>query len=116
VKTRLVKWGNSVGLRIPKAFTEAAKPRPGDPLEMAVEGSGPVRIRKKKDKKLGQLLRGITPGNLHGEIDWGKPPDRTALPYLKFSDKCRSHNLTQVSATARLASACKHRRGNFLSS
>ncbi len=74
MKTQLAKWGNSMAVRIPKAIAEAARLRPGDHLEMAVEDSGTLRIRKKKGKqKLSQLVRGITPENLHGESDWGAP-------------------------------------------
>jgi antitoxin MazE len=74
VKTQLAKWGNSMAVRIPKAIVEAAGLRPGDHLEMAVEGSGTLRIRKKKAKqKVSQLVRRITPDNLHHETDWGAP-------------------------------------------
>ena len=74
VKTQLAKWGNSMAVRIPKAVAEAARLRPGDQLEMAVEDSGTLRIRKKKGKqKLSQLIRGISATNLHGESDWGAP-------------------------------------------
>jgi antitoxin MazE len=71
VKTQLAKWGNSMAVRIPKSVAEAAKLRPGDHLELAVEGSGVVTIRKKKGTPtLKELLRGMTSANLHGEIDW----------------------------------------------
>jgi antitoxin MazE len=74
VKTQLAKWGNSMAVRIPKAIAEAARLRPGDHLEMAVEDSGTLRIRKKKGKqKLSQLVRGIPAENLHGESDRGAP-------------------------------------------
>jgi antitoxin MazE len=74
VKTQLAKWGNSMAVRIPKAVAEAARLRPGDYLDMAVEDSGTLRIRKKKGKqKLSQLLREITPENLHRESDCGAP-------------------------------------------
>jgi antitoxin MazE len=74
MKTQIAKWGNSMAVRIPKSVAEAAKLRPGDHLEMAVDGSGTVRIRKKKKKpKLNDLIRGITAANLHTETDWGGP-------------------------------------------
>ena len=51
-----------------------AKLRPGDNLELSVEGSGTVRIRKKKGtSKLRDLIREITAANLHTETDWGAP-------------------------------------------
>jgi antitoxin MazE len=74
MKTQVARWGNSMAVRIPKAVAEAAKLRPGDHLELAVEGSGVVSIRKKKGTpKLRDLIREITPENLHAEIDWGGP-------------------------------------------
>jgi antitoxin MazE len=74
MKTRIARWGNSIAVRIPKAVAEAAKFRPGDRLEMAVESSGTVRMRKRKGKQnLDDLIRGITAANLHTETDWGGP-------------------------------------------
>jgi antitoxin MazE len=74
MKTQLARWGNSMAVRIPKAVAEAARLRLGDQLEMAVEDSGTLRIRKKKGKqKLSDLVRAITPENLHAESDWGAP-------------------------------------------
>src|SRR5438105_2029767 len=61
-----------MAVRIPKNVAEAAKLRPGDHLELSVEGSGTVRIRKKKGtSKLRDLVREITAANLHTETDWG---------------------------------------------
>lgn len=74
MKTQVAKWGNSMAVRIPKAVAEAAELRPGDPLEVAAEGAGTVRIRKKNGKpKLAELVRGISAVNLHSETDWGGP-------------------------------------------
>jgi antitoxin MazE len=74
VKTQVAKWGNSMAVRIPKNVAEAARLRLGDNLELSVEGSGTVKIRKKKGtSKLRDLLREITTANLHTEADWGAP-------------------------------------------
>jgi len=41
---------------------------------MAVEGSGVVQLRKKKGKQsLKNLIRGISPKNVHTVTDWGIP-------------------------------------------
>ncbi len=72
--TKLVKKPNSIALRIPKAVAEGTRLRTGDHLEMAVEDSGILRIRKKKgNQTLRHLVRGITPENTHSESDWGAP-------------------------------------------
>jgi antitoxin MazE len=74
MKTQLARWGNSMAVRIPKSIAHAAKLRLGDHLELAHEGSGVVRIRKKKGTpRLTDLLREITPANQHAEMDWGAP-------------------------------------------
>ncbi len=74
MKTQVAKWGNSMAVRIPKTVAEGAKLRPGDNLELSVEGSGTVMIRKKKGaSKLKDLIREITAANLHTETDWGAP-------------------------------------------
>jgi len=72
--TRIARWGNSMAVRIPKAVADAAKFRPGDPLQLAVNASGTVTICKKKAKlQLSELVRAITPENRHAETDWGEP-------------------------------------------
>jgi antitoxin MazE len=76
-RTRLAKWGNSMALRIPKPVADAAKLRPGDELQLAVDGPGSVSIRKSKKKPtLEELLRGIRAENIHSETDWGEPAGR----------------------------------------
>ncbi len=77
MKTQLAKWGNSLAVRIPKVVADAATLRHGDHLEIAVKGPGAIAIRKSKRKKtLRELIRAITPENLHEETDWGKPRGR----------------------------------------
>jgi len=74
VKTQLAKWGNSTAVRIPGAVAEAAKLRPGGDVGMAVEGSGMIKIcRRRREPSLEQLVEAITVENRHREVDWGKP-------------------------------------------
>jgi antitoxin MazE len=76
-RSQLAKWGNSMALRIPKPVADAAELRPGDELELAVDGPGSVSIRKSKKKPtLEELLRGIRAENIHSETDWGEPAGR----------------------------------------
>jgi antitoxin MazE len=73
-KTHLATWGNSIAVRIPKPVADAAKLRPGDVLELAVESPGTVSLRKPNKKPaLGDLLKCINAENLHTETDWGGP-------------------------------------------
>jgi len=71
-KTHLATWGNSMAVRIPKPVADAAELRPGDVLELAVESPGTVSLRKPSKKlSLADLLKRISPENLHTETDWG---------------------------------------------
>lgn len=42
---RLCRWGNSTGLRIPKAVMEAAGLKPGRTVSLRVLDSGDIRVR-----------------------------------------------------------------------
>ncbi len=63
------KWGNSLGLRIPKAVVEESHISEGSELDVSVN-DGIITLKPKKRKKyeLEQLLEGINESNLHGEI------------------------------------------------
>jgi antitoxin component of MazEF toxin-antitoxin module len=57
MKTQLAKRGNSMAVQIPKTVADGARLRPGDYLEVAAEGSGTLRIRRKKgEQKLTALV------------------------------------------------------------
>ena len=72
MKTQIVKWGNSLAVRIPKAVIEEAKLREGDALEIEAPGEGRVELRRpSKIPSLAQLVSQITPENRYGEIPLG---------------------------------------------
>jgi antitoxin MazE len=69
------KWGNSAAVRIPAAVLDAAGLKADDAVEVREE-AGRVVIEKARpaaELTLEELLAGITPDNLHEEIDWGAP-------------------------------------------
>lgn len=73
MKAQLVKWGNSLAVRIPKTILEQAEMDEGEDLHLSVK-AGRIAIEKAKPKlTLEKLLAGICPENLHGEQDWGQP-------------------------------------------
>src|SRR2546421_7644195 len=87
-----------MAVRIPKNVAEAAKLHPGDNLELSVEGSGTVRIRKKKGtSKLRDLIRGNHCGKSPHGNGLGRPrrqrtvvareyvPDAGDLIWLDFT-------------------------------
>jgi antitoxin MazE len=72
VEARIQKWGNSLGLRIPKAFAAEVGVGPGSSVDLRVhEGDLVVRPLRPRSFRLADLLAGVTPDNLHAEIPTG---------------------------------------------
>jgi len=71
--TQLSKWGNSLGLRLPKAVAREVHLGEGDTVEVSVD-NGTIVIRPSQPRySLEELVRRITPKNRHNETDWGGP-------------------------------------------
>jgi antitoxin MazE len=66
-KTQVVKWGNSLAVRIPKLIAEEAGVNDGDPIEMQAEQGEIKLIRRDRVPSLKELVAQITPENRHGE-------------------------------------------------
>ena len=72
MRTRVAKWGNSLGLRIPKSFAEEVRVSEGTPVDLVVEdGQLVIRVAESPTFQLEDLLAEITDANLHGEIETG---------------------------------------------
>ena len=72
MKTQMVKWGNSLAVRIPKAVLEEARLKEGDALEIEAAAEGRVELRRPtKIPTLAQLVSQITPENRFAEIRIG---------------------------------------------
>ncbi len=72
MKTRVQKWGNSLAVRIPKAFAAEAGLGVNDDVELSlVDGALVVKPVRPPAPTLAELLRGITDDNLPGEWDTG---------------------------------------------
>ncbi len=71
--TKIQKWGNSLGLRIPKSFAEEAEVGPGTPVDLSVvDGGLVVRPITRKKYRLADLVRKISTRNRHREIRTGE--------------------------------------------
>lgn len=70
MKTSVQKWGNSLAVRIPKAFAEGLGWRENAPVEMSVDGDLlVVKTDLERTWDLDTLLAGVTDDNLHPP--WG---------------------------------------------
>ncbi len=71
--THISKWGNSLGLRLPKSVAREAQLDEGDKVEVSVR-NGTIVVRPTRPSySLDDLVARITPRNRHGESDWGTP-------------------------------------------
>jgi antitoxin MazE len=71
MKTQMVKWGNSLAVRIPKAVVAEAKLKEGDALEIEV-ADGRVELRRAtRIPTLAQLVSQITLENRYSEVSVG---------------------------------------------
>jgi len=72
MKTAIRKWGNSLGIRIPKAITIENNLEEGSEVDIVSEGGLIVlKPTKRKRYNLKTLIEGINKSNLHGEISTG---------------------------------------------
>ena len=75
--TKVQKWGNSLGVRIPKSFAAEAQVEAGSRVDITVEdGELVLRPIRRPMYLLGDLLRRVNARNLHGEIVTGKAVGR----------------------------------------
>jgi antitoxin MazE len=64
---QIVKWGNSLAVRIPKLIAQEAGVAEGDPIELKAE-YGEIKLRRpERVPTLKELVSLITPENRHGE-------------------------------------------------
>jgi antitoxin MazE len=70
--TKVQKWGNSLALRIPKAFALDAQLENDSLVEISiVEGQIIIKPVVAPSWTLEELLAGINKNNLHNEVDTG---------------------------------------------
>lgn len=70
---RIQKWGNSLAVRIPKAFVKEMNVSDGGAVNMTID-DGKIVISPEIEQvyRLDDLLEEITSENLHAEVDSGK--------------------------------------------
>ena len=73
MQARIAKWGNSLGVRIPKALAAEVGLDEGVSVEVRVSGRNLVLAPARPEYSLNELIARITPKNRHGETDWGSP-------------------------------------------
>ena len=78
MRAKAQKWGNSLAVRIPKVVADQAGVQEDDELEIEV-AARVIRLKpRRRQPSLAELLRQVTPDNLHGEASFGRPEGREA--------------------------------------
>jgi antitoxin MazE len=79
MRTRVQRWGNSLGLRIPKAFAAEVSIDAGSSVELSIEdGDLIVRPLQRSKYDIDALVGQIVPSNVHEPVDWGGSVGREA--------------------------------------
>jgi antitoxin MazE len=72
MQAQVLKWGNSLAVRIPKPVAEDAHFEVGDSLEIAVGADGIVQLHRMGSMPtLAQMVAQITPENRYAEVSPG---------------------------------------------
>jgi antitoxin MazE len=72
MKTKIQKWGNSLGVRLPKSITEQKSLREGLRVSVILKDDQIVLEPEEEDLSLDSLLSEIDSDNLHNETEWSE--------------------------------------------
>jgi antitoxin MazE len=74
------KWGNSAAVRIPATLLAQANLKDKQAIDLVLsDGKITLEPVTKQEPNLEDLLAQITPNNLHGEVEFGKPVGKEIL-------------------------------------
>lgn len=76
METKIQRWGNSLGLRIPKSFAEEVRVEAGSTVDLSIEGGELVIRPVRRRYSLRSLVAGISRDNVHEPVDTGEPVGR----------------------------------------
>lgn len=76
MQTKIQRWGNSLGVRIPKSFAEDARIQAGSTVDLSLEGGELIVRPLRRRYSLETLVAGINARNRHGSVDTGRAVGR----------------------------------------
>jgi antitoxin MazE len=71
------KWGNSLGVRLPRAVTQSAKLGVGSQVEVKAQ-RGRIILEPVAVPTLAELLAQVKPRSRPEVVDWGRPVGKEA--------------------------------------
>ena len=75
----LSKWGNSLGLRLPKALTAEIGMAEGQRVEVRAEGGRIIVEPVRKPLTMEQMMENVTPEAMREAWDWGDDVGREII-------------------------------------
>jgi antitoxin MazE len=72
MKTKIQKWGNSLGVRLPKSITEQKALKEGRGVSIMIKDNQIVIEPIEEDETLESIMAAVSPDNLPREIDWAE--------------------------------------------
>jgi antitoxin MazE len=76
---QLSKWGNSLGLRLPRALARQIGVREGQQVNVIADGARLIIEPVTRAWRLEELLVGMSPEAMHEAFDWGDDRGREAV-------------------------------------
>jgi antitoxin MazE len=70
MKTKIQKWGNSLGVRLPKSIADQKNLKEGVGVSVVIKNDQIVIVPVAEELTLDSMLKLITTDNLHEEADW----------------------------------------------
>jgi antitoxin MazE len=70
MQAHITRWGNSLGVRIPKDLARRLGMTEGSVVEVTAEDDRLVLQTTKPVYRLEELLEGMTPDAMHQALDW----------------------------------------------
>jgi antitoxin MazE len=73
METKVQKWGNSLGVRLPKTIADSQLLSDGSRVRITeINQQIIIEALREPTLQLADLVAAISPQNLHTEHDWGK--------------------------------------------
>ncbi len=79
MQVQISRWGNSLGLRLPRALAEHIHAREGAKVNIVADGERLIVEPARASYRLEDLLRNVTPEAMRETFDWGDDAGRERL-------------------------------------
>lgn len=79
MQVNVTKWGNSLGLRLPKALVQQVGIKDGERVSIVVDGDRLIVEKARSAFRLADMLAGMRPDDVRSAFDWGQDAGREAI-------------------------------------